>query len=166
MKARALAMMLSACVVCGAAAQGEDENFDWLRAENGREVFRGGFASADVEQAAEFVVTGVNPQTVTMGVYEVVLRGGRYYSNEENTDDSRDVPASAEVLRGGRRLFAAKGYKFVETRAARGAIVIRHWNGAMGCTFTDYYLRPTDAGLTLAKTQMLSTSDNSVCEIK
>ena len=155
---------MSVCVVFGAAAQGE--NFDWLRAGNGREVFRGGFASADVEQAAEFVVTGVNPQTVTMGVYEVVLRGGRYYSNEENTDDSRDVPASAEVLRGGRRLFAAKGYKFVETRAARGAIVIRHWNGAMGCTFTDYYLRPTDAGLTLAKTLTLSTRDNSVCEIK
>lgn len=171
--------VVAAFVLAAAGAAGGDDDgndtssgggeFDWLTAKNGRGEFRDGFATADAALAAGFVATGINATTITLtitgGAYHAVLRGGRYYSNEENPDTSKDIPASAEVFgNGGRRLFAAKGYKFMEARQQNNAIVIRHWRGTMGCGLTDYHLLPTGENLTIQKAETISTKDNAPCK--
>ncbi len=159
----ALAVVSSAFVFAVFAGE-ESDGVDWLRAKNGREVFAKGFATADPLRAKDFVATGIAPKTITLNGYAVVLRSGIYYSDEENPDESRDIPASAEILKNGARWFAAKGYKFTNAREENGAIVVRHWQGKMGCALTDYHLRPAPAGLTLTKTETLNTRDNSPCQ--
>ncbi|MGI9338456.1 MAG: hypothetical protein ACR2P4_08110 [Gammaproteobacteria bacterium] len=159
------------------ADDGKDggETFDWLRMENGRIQSDDGFATADPELAAVFVPTGRDgsARTITLTIagatYRAVLRGGRYYSNEENPDTSMDIPASAEVFgEDGRRLFAAKGYKFIEARKQDdgNGIVIRYYRGVMGCGLIDYHLLPSGKNLTLTKAQIISTKDYSPCQTK
>ena len=145
-----------------------DENppggFDWLQATNGRDVFARGYATADPQQVEKFIATGHLAMTITLNGYAVVWRSGLYYSDETNRDDSKDMPASAEVISAdGRRLFAAKGYKFLAPRAENQTIIIRYWRGQMGCAFVDYHLRPTKTALTITKTLIRDTTDNFVC---
>lgn len=167
----ALAVVAALLMTAGFAADDDTkaggDSVDWITMENGR--LRDAFVTADATLAQGFVATGINPQTIILTLsgaeYRAVLRGGQYWSSEGNPDTSKDKPASAEVLDDeGRRLFASKGYQYMEARTEQNAIIIRHWIGAMGCSLIDYHLQPIDNTLTITKTTTISTKDNkTIC---
>lgn len=170
MKFAAAVVAAALMTACFAADDSGDkgDSVDWIKAENGRREFREGFGTADATLAAGFVATGIKPTTIVLTLsgaeYHAVLRKGRYYSGEGNPDDSKDIPASAEVFDDNkRRLFASKGYKYLEARTEENAIIIRYYRGVMGCGIVDYHLQPNNKTLTITKEQIISTKDYTPC---
>ena len=85
--------------------------------------------------------SGFDPKRKTIGDYQITSYYPVYYSNSENSDTSKDKPASVTVSYKGEIQFVGKGYKFSLIEKAKTKyeplFIIRYWSGSMGCSFTD-----------------------------
>ena len=132
---------------------------NWLSATSGRtkNLF---FSFNEKEIFGKFVLSGVDLKRIQVGEWdtgafkygwEILLKRGVYYSNQDNPDTSQDKPASVLVhyVKDGKAttVFVAKGYIFsIKTpntnkepdTSKKPAFILRHWSGAIGCAFTDF----------------------------
>ncbi len=116
----------------------------WLSAKNGRSSsFFGSFKKKEIKQ---FVPSGRDPKSQTIGDYQITIYYPVYYSDEGNPDTSKDKPASVIVSYKGDIQFVGKGYQFslVENPKTeyKPLFIIRYWSGTMGCSFTDVSFHP------------------------
>ena len=138
---------------------------NWLQATNGRTVYL--FGSNNPNKIKHFVSSGRLSAEKQLGIWKVVLFHAVYYSNEENFDTSKDMPASVMVYdtsnkKNPKLVFAGKGYKFFilenpETIPS-AAFILRHWAGMMGCSFTDLEFPKNNEDWQLSQQHRLTAS--------
>lgn len=139
----------------------------WLSAENGRS--RSFFGTFKKEEIKQFVPSGRDPESQTIGDYHITIYYPVYYSNEENPDTSKDKPASAIVSYKGEIQFVGKGYKFslIEKPQTKykPLFIVRYWSGVMGCSFTDISFHPEKEPLLEQRSTRTVTDTNSLGDL-
>ena len=120
--------------------EGYTATFDWLVAETWDERLRDGLLTLNVADLKRFAPTGSVKEQFLLGPYIVENRQGIYYSNKDYPDTSLDQPASVFVILDDKVLAGAKGLAF-DTIVHDNIIIIKHWNGQIGCSISSWQLR-------------------------
>ena len=117
---------------------------NWLTIKHGRTQSLFGTANKN-KILNSFIPSGDSETSTRIKDWEILIRHGVYYSNEENPDTSKDKPASVIVYHlendNKQPHFAGKGYKFFLIKEPdtkqKPLFIVRYWSGAMGCSFID-----------------------------
>ena len=96
-----------------------------------------------------------------MGEYTVLHNHGLYWSYEENQGPSHDMHASVIVFKGEERVFAGRGYKYLEfkTELEERSFSFLHWTGTMGDSQITSYHFTIDANKLKVTTRKRSTKE-------